>query len=299
MTRILITGAGGFLGHNLVRGLCARHEVFSGFRSTAPDAKEPTPVELDITKAAEVRKQISEIRPDLVVHSAAMSQPDECEREPVRAHDVIVCGTRNVASACREFEARMVHISTDLVFDGTRGWYREEDEVNGISVYANAKIEAERSVLSIDPDGIILRVALLFGIGSPSHPGSLVRILRDWRSGRSLTFYSDQYRTPAYAQQVVEVVDRLTEQPLVKGILHLGGADRVSRYEFAVGVAGIAGIDIRMVRSGRMSDMPSSAPRGADCSLVSEKICSELGVRPLRFSEALDQMKREGVFDRI
>ena len=296
MTRILITGASGFLGHNLGQVLCRRHEVFAGFCANPPDNGAWTPVQFDVTKAGDVSAKIEQARPDLLIHSAAISQPDECEHRPELARDVIVTGTQNVADGCRRNSVRLLHISTDLVFDGRRGWYTEEDEVHAISVYSNTKIEAEKVARDAVPSSTILRVALLFGIGSSSHQGSIVSILRSWREGRVLTFYTDQYRTPTYAPQVAEVVERLLEKPDVRGVFHLGGADRVSRFEFAARLAEKAGIAMQFLRPGSMFDSQAVAPRGVDCSLVSKKIEEVIGVRPLHCREALDLMEQQGIF---
>ncbi len=297
MTRVLVTGGSGFLGHNLGTSLSRRHEVFSGYCINPPDAGKITPVQFDVADAGEVLSTIHRLRPGLVVHSAAMSQPDECERRPERALEVIVAGTRNIAEACAGIPARLVHISTDLVFDGERGMYAEDDAVHGISVYARAKIQAERIVLAAMPSAVILRVALLFGIGGSSHPGSVVSALGRWREGREQTFYSDQFRTPAYAPQVAEVIERLFENPNLGGTFHLGGADRVSRFEFAAALAERAGISPDLVRQGSMHDSPALAQRGADCSLVSKKIEQALGIRTLGCVEALDIMCNAGLLE--
>jgi dTDP-4-dehydrorhamnose reductase len=294
MTRILITGASGFLGHNLLRGLCDRHELFAGFHAHHPAVWECKPVVLDITNFDELAAQLDAIKPEVVVHAAAMAQPDECEREPKRAHDVIVAGTRHIAEACRRISARLIHISTDLVFDGKRGRYTEEDEVKGIGVYSRAKIEAEQIVRTIAPSGIILRVALLYGLGNASHPGSLANTIRSWRQGKVLTFYTDQYRTPTFAPQVCQAVAKFLEHPQISGVFHLGGAERISRFEFAAILAEQARIPLHLLRPGSMFETPVSAPRGADCSLVSDKIHAILGLRPLRCLEALQLITREG-----
>ncbi len=299
MTRILITGASGFLGHNLAGSLCARHEIFAAFHLNRLEAQGCTPVALDIEKASDVQTLMERIRPALVIHSAAISQPDECERDPEHARGVILSGTANVAEACRRSGARLVHISTDLVFDGKRGWYTEDDEVRGISVYSHAKIDAERAVEAIAPSSMILRVALLFGIGSSSHPGSIAAMIRSWRDGKVMTFYTDQYRTPAFAPQVAEVVEKALDHPEARGIFHFGGADRISRYEFAAGLAERVGASLSLLRPGSMADSKATAPRGADCSLVSNKIQRLLDVRPLSCFEALDMMARDGILPRL
>ncbi len=299
MTRILITGASGFLGHNLAARLAPRHEVFAGFCNNPPDPGTGMPVRLDVTDAEAALRQVGQVSPALVIHSAALSQPDECERRPEAALGVIVSGTRNIAEACSRVSARLVHISTDLVFDGERGWYTEEDPVRGISVYSRSKIEAERAALATLPSSVILRVALLFGVGSRSHAGSVAAIIRAWREGRAQTFYTDQFRTPISAAQVADAVERLLVHPEVSGVFHLGGAQRVSRFEFAVSLAKRAAVPPDLVRPGSMREARFPAARGADCSLVSDRIRAALDFEPLACSEALDLMEREGLLSRI
>ncbi len=299
MTRILITGASGFLGHNLATLLSARYEVFAAYFANSPAPGRFAAVQIDVSNAEEVLTQVERARPALVVHCAAMSQPDECERMPERAIEVIVAGTRNIAEACSRISARLIHISTDLVFDGERGRYTEEDSVHGISVYARAKIQAERIVQSIATSSVILRVALLYGIGSTSHPGSMASTVRRWREGRAQTFYTDQYRTPTFAPQVADAVSRLASRPEVHGLFHLGGADRVSRFEFAIFLAMRAGVPLALVHPGSMQDAQSPAPRGPDCSLASGRIRDALGIRLLPCAEALDLMQRDGLLQRL
>jgi len=293
MTRILITGGSGFLGHNLLKGLCDRHELFGGHYSSQTVARECRPAAFDITDAQAVSERFEEIRPEVVVHAAAMAQPDECENHPKRAHQVIVEGTRHIAEACARTSARLIHISTDLVFDGVRGQYTEGDKVRGISVYARAKIEAEEIVQAMASASIVLRIALLYGYGNAAHTGFVAATLRSWREGKALTFYTDQYRTPAFAPQVCEAVCGFLEHPRLGGIFHLGGAERISRFEFAVMLARQAGVSTDLVRPGSMFDVPDAAPRGQDCSLVSGKIRKAVGLSPLYCREALEIMSRE------
>ncbi len=297
MTRILITGASGFLGHNLAVCLGRHHEIFAGYCTAPPDDGTGTPVRFDVADAGAVLGQTRKVRPELVVHAAAMSRPDECERTPDRALEVIVAGTRNIAEACARISARLVHISTDLVFDGKRGRYTESDAVHGISVYARAKIQAERIVSETSPSSVILRVALLYGVGSTSHPGSVVEIVRAWHEGRTLTFYTDQFRTPVFAPEIAEIVQRILEHSALRGVFHAGGPDRISRFELALALAERAGIPPELVRPVSMQDSQAAAPRGADCSLVSEKLRQSLGISFMSNIEALDFMLREGLFD--
>jgi dTDP-4-dehydrorhamnose reductase len=294
MARILITGASGFLGHNLLLGLRSSHELFAGYYSNQPAVSGCNPIAFDVTRESQVFEQMRRIKPDVVAHAAALSRPDECETNPEGARNVIVEGTRHVAHACREEGARLVHISTDLVFDGSKGNYTEEDEVRGISVYSRSKIEAEDIVRGSDPAAVVLRVAVLYGTGSPAYPGYIESVLRQWRRGEPVTFYTDQYRSPTFAPQAAECINKLLRYPEVCGILHLGGADRVSRFDFGVLMARQVGAPASLLRPGSMWDAVSAAPRGSDCSLVSARIERVVGLKPMSCADGLKVLLQGG-----
>jgi dTDP-4-dehydrorhamnose reductase len=294
LTRILITGASGFLGHNLAGSLVSRHEVFAGYHSHFPTADHAQPEYLDITVQAEVEAVIDRTKPQIVVHSAALSQPDECERNPAHARRVIIDGSRNIARTCLKSGSRLIHISTDLVFDGEKGYYTEKDPVRGLSVYSAAKIAAENLIRRMIPSAVILRIAVLYGAGSPSSPGFLETILRAWRAGSPMRFYTDQYRTPVFAPEVARAIEAIDLRPEVRGIFHMGGADRLSRHEFALMVADRVKVPREQAMPGSMSDSGGRARRGADCSLVADKLRRALGIAPLPCSEGLDALVRRG-----
>src|SRR5262249_41849994 len=155
--------------------------------------------------------QISE--PACVVHAAALTKPDYCEIRQQETYPVNVEGTRNVVQVCREFGAKFIHISTDFVFDGTKGNYSEEDRVHGINEYGKSKIEAERIVLTLEPTAVILRPSIMYGPENSAHPGFMDEILLRWRQGQPLEFYTDQYRSPTFAPQVGEAIERILERP--------------------------------------------------------------------------------------
>jgi dTDP-4-dehydrorhamnose reductase len=251
-------------------------------------------VPFDVTEREQLADQLTRLKPDLVVHAAALSQPDACEKAPDRAQSVIVGGSRNMAQAASEHGFRLIHISTDLVFDGTKGNYTEEDPVRGISVYSRAKIEAETMVRELSPGAVILRIAVLYGPGNPHNPGFVDSVMARWRSGQPMVFYVDQYRTPTFAPQVAEVVEKALSHPELSGVLHLGGGDRMSRYDFGLLLARQVGASRSLVQPGSMWDALGAAPRGADCSLISSRIGTLLGVKPVTCAEGLEEMVRGG-----
>ncbi len=294
MSRILITGGSGFLGQNIAPLLARRHQVFASFFRNACRASGENIFRLDVTSYVELVEQFRAIGPELVVHAAAMTNPDECEREPEEAKRLILGGTINVARICAECNCRLIYISTDLVFDGRRGRYTEEDPVCGISVYAGRKIEAEMAVQEIAPSATILRVALLYGQGTAARPGYIELTLRDWRRAQPVTFFTDQYRTPLFAPYVADIVEAIEAHPEFKGVLHAGGGQRLSRCSFAQLLAERVGAPAELVQPGSMWNHKAAAPRGQDCSLISRRLEQELGLRPPTCSEGLDLLVKSG-----
>jgi dTDP-4-dehydrorhamnose reductase len=290
MTRILITGASGYLGYTLTGILSRTDDVWAGYWSSPFDGLGGTPLRFDVTDEDDVRHAFETSRPQCVIHAAALTKPDICEIKPAEAHTLNVEATRRIARYCREFGAKLIHISTDLVFDGRKGMYNEDDLPVGIHEYARSKILAEKAIRSEGPhSAVILRVSVLYGPGGGPHGGFLDDVLGRWRKGEPMTFFTDQYRSPTFTPQIAEAVRAFIAQPQVSGLFHLGG-DRLSRYEFGVLLAEIAGVPASLVRAGSLHDY-RGAKRGADCSLVSGKIRRVLGVEPMTCSDGLRELK--------
>jgi len=298
MLRILITGGSGFLGSVLGKILSAKHEVHSA-RLNAEAPPWGLPVQFDIQDAELVARAFARVRPNCVVHTAALTKPDYCETRPEETRAVNVTGTRNIVEGCKTVGAKLIHISTDLVFDGKEGNYCEDDPARGINEYSRSKIAAEQIVLSDSPDAVILRLSVLYGPRYSTHPCFLDEILARWRRGQAMAFFTDQYRNPTFAPQVADAVEQILAQPQVRGLFHLGGADRLSRYEFALIVGAMVGAPGELIGRASMFDHPGPAARPQDCSLDSENIGRKLGVIPIGCAEGLSEMLREGYLNRL
>jgi len=298
MLRILITGGSGFLGSVLAKILSTRHEVHTAhLNSAAPPFG--LPVHFDIRDAGQVARAFATVRPNCVVHTAALTRPDYCETRPEETNAVNVTGARNIVEGCNTVAAKLIHISTDLVFDGKKGNYSEDDPPRGINEYSRSKIAAEQIVLSDSPEAVILRLSVLYGPRHSAHPCFLDEILARWRHDQAMAFFTDQYRNPTFAPQVAFAVEQILVQPQVRGLFHLGGAERLSRYEFAQIVAKVVGARQELVGRASMFEHSGPAARPQDCSLVSKKIGRELGVIPFTCAEGLSEMLREGYLSRL
>jgi dTDP-4-dehydrorhamnose reductase len=298
MFRILITGGSGFLGSILGGILSAKYDVFAAYlNSRQPQSGEP--LQFDIRDAEQVARAFGVTRPDCVIHTAALTKPDYCETRPEETRAVNVTGTRNIVDACNRFGAKLIHVSTDLVFDGRKGNYSEDDAVRGLNEYSRSKIAAEDVVLSESPGAVVLRLSIIYGPRHAEHPGFLDEMLMHWQKGQPMGFFTDQYRNPTFAPQVADAVEKIIARPNVAGLFHLGGAERLSRYEFATIIARIVGAPVELIGRASMFDHRGPAERPQDCSLVSEKIGRVLGVRPMRCEDGLLRLMQEGYLRRL
>jgi dTDP-4-dehydrorhamnose reductase len=250
---LLITGASGYLGSELA--------------SRAPEAvgtylgrERPGAVRLDVRDRGSVERLFAELRPDAVIHTAYRESGEDAE-------EVNVAGSRNVARAATEARARLVHLSTDLVFDGALGRpYTEDDEPRPIMQYGRQKLDAERAVLDALPAALVVRTSLIYGGDEPS------RHERTAREGGGVKFFTDELRSPVQVGDLAAALLELAEAD-VSGVLHVAGPDGVSRHEFAR----LAAPDRDDLESGLAADHPT--PRPLDCRLDSSRAQGLLGTR--------------------
>jgi dTDP-4-dehydrorhamnose reductase len=276
--RVLVTGASGLLGGRLALVLSRSHEVVGSRHRTAVDPGLPA-VDMDLLSAASVAGALAEIRPDAVVHSAALADPDLCEREPERAAALNVEATRNLASACRRAGLRLVGLSTDLVLGEGRSPWDEAAPTRPLLAYGLSKRAGEMALLAEHPAGAVVRVALVHGRGHGPRATASESVAWGLREGRPLRLYTDQYRTPVDPESVADALERLLAGS-GSGVYHLGGRERISRYELGLRTARLLGLDPSRIEPVRFADQVGAAPRPADVSLDSSRAMRDLGWAP-------------------
>ncbi len=275
--KILITGASGLLGHNTALATQDRHEVLGTYlRSARPAIRNA--VRLDLTARHAATDIFRRFRPHVLIHTAAMTQPAQCEKEPDLARKFNVDATRQLAQMCEKTGARMIHISTDLVFDGRKGDYVEGDEPAPLSRYGESKLTAEREVGSILENHTILRVALMYGKSPGGRRSADEAIVAAQREGRTLHLFTDEYRTPISAAAVADVLLRLIDRELT-GLYHCGGSEKLSRYDFAKKLSEFVPLDMGLIKPASITEAPTVPPRAPDVSLNSEKLQQALGIK--------------------
>lgn len=262
----MVTGAGGLIGHALVSGAARWAPGWSVHGLTRE--------RMDIADAEAVRRTWRERAPSLLIHCAALSRTPDCQREPALARRLNVEATARLADLARA--AYLVFFSTDLVFDGKAGWYREEDPVNPVNVYAETKVEAER-LLAGHPRALIIRPALVGGISPTGDRGFNEALRRDWEAGRTVTLFTDEFRTPTPAPVLVRALWDLIATGAT-GIYHVAGSERLSRYEIGrLLAARWPRLEARII-AGSQRDY-RGVPRPADTSLRTDKLQARLAWR--------------------
>ena len=293
MRKILIVGASGFLGWNLARALRGAHHVTGTFSRSPVEIDGCRMERLDLGSKDDAASLIRALRPDLVLNAAAIIDVDFCERERGKAELINAEGARIVAELAAEIGARMIYFSTDMVFDGRKGMYNEEDIPHPSNWYGETKFAGERWTRDRCPGAVIARLALMYGVGSQAHGSFLQWMLRRLGEGECVDLFTDQFRTPTFVGDVCRAVAGMIERPEVAGIYHVAGPERMNRYEFGERVAEVFHFPVGLLRPVRMEDLKDLMPRPEDSSLANHKAERDLGIRFRGVTEGLRVVAEE------
>ncbi len=275
MQKILVTGASGFLGWNLCQIAKSSWEVYGTYLQHPIEIPDIKINRLDLTDPDAVSREIDRIAPDAIIHTAAASSPNFCQENQDLSYLINVTTSQQLAEICASAKIPFVFTSTDLVFDGTKAPYLETDPAYPINLYGEQKLTAELKILTTYPQATICRMPLMFGIAPPTATSFIQPWLRSLNTGESLQLFIDEYRTPVSATTAAKGL-LLALETAPGQIIHLGGKERVSRYEFGRLVAEIFEFDLAFIQPISQKDLKMSAPRAADVSMDSRKAI-ELG----------------------
>lgn len=272
--RVWVTGAGGLIGRQIVR-------LLSGVLSDG-DAIPLVRAELDLTDDAAVSARFRTDKPDAVIHCAALSRSPACQADPALARRLNVEVTRRLAELATKIT--FVFLSTDLVFDGRKGNYVENDPVGPLSVYAETKVAAEE-IVRAHPRHLIVRTSLNYGHSATGDRGFNEELANAWRAGRVTPLFTDEFRRPIAARETARAVLELLRDG-ASGVFHLAGGERLSRWEIGQLIAARQPeLKPQIVASSLKSF--AGPPRPADVSLNCAKAEARLGRALPKFSEWL------------
>ncbi|MCG3110126.1 hypothetical protein L3N51_02423 [Metallosphaera sp. J1] len=286
--RVVVTGAGGLLGKKLVN-VFRDHEVIGVYNTSKPETEKF--LILDLTRLEEIEK-IEDFSPDVIIHAAALTDVDGCERNPALAKLINVEATKRIASLAERNGIYLVYVSTDYVFDGRRGNYSEEDEPNPISVYGATKLEGERVVREVS-GSLVVRTSTPYGSNPASGKDNFALwLLKRLRGRQEVKIIVDQITSPtlntSFAMMLRESVERR-----LSGILHLTDASQLSRYDFSIMLARTFGLDEGLIKRGYSHEMNWIARRPLNSSLNVAKASSLLEHRPLNIERSLEILRTE------
>ncbi len=286
--KLLVTGASGFLGSNLCRIAAGTWDVIGTVHSHPLTIPGVRMIRSNITCFSDLKKIFTESAPDAVIHAAAVSRPEICQVEPVRTHKVNVDASINLAGLCAEHDIPCVFTSSDLVFDGLTPPYKEKDPVSPVNRYAEQKVCAELGMTDRYPHATICRMPLMFGAAPPHASSSLQPIICAMRRGCKIKLFTDEYRTPVSAGSAAGGLLLALGQP--GNLYHLGGSERLSRFEFGKKAARLFKLDDAFLIPCLAKEVQTAAPRAPDVSLNSRK-ARAMGFLPLSVEEELKQLK--------
>ena len=281
--RVVLTGASGQLGDYLLERLLKEGfevSAWSGSDLGTRSGVALRPVEL--TDVGLVERVLKEVDPAVIIHAGAIASVEVVRRDPSRGAEVNVAATGRLADWCARHGRQLVFTSTDMVFDGTKPWWKESDAPNPLSEYGRTKVRAEAIVREV-PGALTIRLSLMYGPSRSVRPTFFDKTIAALRRGEPQTFFRDEFRTPIALWTAAEAIVSLVREQTF-GVIHLGGSERLSRFEFAGKVANALGVDANLVRGNLQSEVPATEPRPADLSLDTT-----------RLSEWLPDLKRPSV----
>ncbi len=273
--RILLTGASGQLGAYLIDTLVrAGHRLVAWSGTDAGRRGDVPLIPVDLADPDATTRALDEAAPEAILHAAAVSSAEAVRRDPARAWRINVEATGLLADWATRHGRRLLFTSTDLVFDGSRPWNREDDPAEPLLEYGRTKRAAEPAVLAC-PRGLVARVSLLYG---PSRCGRVAffdRVLTALRHGQPQTFFEDEYRTPLDLATAALALARLLASDAT-GLVHVAGAERISRHDLMRRAAVALGLDPALVLANRQADANLPEPRPADVSLNTDRLMTLL-----------------------
>lgn len=293
--RIVVTGANGFAGREVVVAALRRgHEVLAIGGSKAvvvPDLQRS--IALDLRDEAALQALMLEEFPQAVINCAAVPTIDGCERDPQKAEALNVDLPRRLAQLTFHVGGKLIHFSTDMVFDGEAGRYASSATPAPLHLYGRTKAAGEVEVLKYGREhAAVIRTTLLNGNSGTGDRGLHERLFKDWAAGKQTTLFTDEIRQPVGLSNLADAAVELCERPNLSGVYHWAGLEPLSRFDIGVKVAEHFGLDPeKFVKAAVRSDVPNLGPRPRDLSLQLHPLAGKLKTPAQPFADQLNELR--------
>ena len=292
MSTILITGANGLLGQFLIKDLLER-----GFAVVATgkgvnrlpfsEGEKFRYIEMDFTSGEQVRAVLQAVQPAVIVHAGAMTQVDPCELHPEDCYRTNVQGAEILLEGASLVKSRFIFVSTDFIFDGIGGPYREDDTPGPLSVYGRSKWEAEALVRASGLEWAIARTVLVYGTPFTGSRSNIITWVKtNLEAGKRIQVVSDQWRTPTYVEDLAAGIGLMISRK-ASGTFHLSGKDLLTPYDMAMQVAHLLNLDASLLERVDAATFTQPGQRPAKTGFVIDKAVKHLGYGPVSFEQGI------------
>tara|TARA_B110000014_G_scaffold259321_1_gene246917 strand:- start:1004 stop:1870 length:867 start_codon:yes stop_codon:yes gene_type:complete len=286
--RIMITGAYGQLGYALSKRLAENHDVI---RTGSNIPKYEQGIKLNILNQVYMSEVIKSTLPDLIINLAAMTNVDGCEKNPDAAREVNIAGVQHL---CDTFNGKIIHLSTDYVFDGKSGPYSEDDDVNPINIYGETKLASERILMDNNSDNLVIRANVLYDESPFTNASFLNWVISSLRAEKAISVVDDQSNNPTWTSSISDIISLCIDNS-VNGIMHWGDADYLTRIDFANKIAKKYELSSALIKPVSTKSFSQIASRPLKSGLKSDKLINLLNVVPPTIDECLDAILEEKI----
>ena len=288
--KFLVTGTSGLVGRQVIHDISkTEDEVYSAYHESKPEVGIPT--KLDLNCIDKIPDTLEKINPDSIIHLAALTNVDICEKAKKLAMKLNATATEVLSKQAAKQKAFFVYVSTDYVFDGNKGMKKETDSPNPVNFYGKTKLEGEKSVMNLASSWCIARTSTPYGI-HPKRKSFPLWVAEQLQNHNEIKAIIDQFTSPTYVPNLSRMLIEIAKRQIV-GIINLSGATRISRYDVAELVADKLNFDKKLLNPVNLDDMNWPAKRPKDSSLDVAKAFSILNEKPFIIDQGLDNFVRE------
>ncbi len=282
--KVLVTGSAGLVGRQVVKDLSNSHQVFSCYNESKPEYGDS--VKMDLKNHEMISSVLTEKKPEIVIHLGAMTGVDLCEKERTSASEINTKATEIIAKECSKLNSFLVYVSTDYVFDGNLGMYKEDDVINPLGFYGKSKLEGEKVVQNFSANWCIARTSTPFGL-HPTKKSFPMWVIENLQKQKQIDVLIDQFTSPTYIPNLSRMLIEISERHIT-GIIHTAGASKVSRYQMACMVSDKLNLDSTLLKQISINKMKWVAQRPKDSSLDVSRASSILNEKPQKIDQSLN-----------